>query len=345
MNRLWPFRAAARSADGPARRAGGQDFGPLLDIAARSSPGVSKLPLENQDNLLLIDAHGHAVFLHDQQQCGLQLEGWPAGHVRLAVLDGMGGHGQGREAAEAAVQGLLRVPACSGEEELSLRLDALHAELQQRFRQPGDSDSFRRPGTTLTLLELPPGQAPLLYHVGDSRLYEITAAQAAPLTVDHVPATACAMQGMLDEHEWRRQVHHEHRVQIAQAYILGNAFAYPQVLDDGLRPLDGGSLPAFLRHLPDRRALPLNPDALYLLATDGFWSCASPHRWTARWPALLASAPTAAAALDRLFGEFSDHPPPQLHIDNLTAIMLRYRPILAEAAINIDETALPEDLR
>ena len=90
------------------------DFGPWLDAAAGSSVGAGSLPRrENQDNFLLIDASGHAVCLSRQAPFHCQVPGWPRGHVRAAVLDGMGGHGQGREAAEAAVQGsTLCIRAC-----------------------------------------------------------------------------------------------------------------------------------------------------------------------------------------------------------------------------------------
>jgi serine/threonine protein phosphatase PrpC len=320
------------------------NFGPGLDVAARSSASISKLQVpENQDNLLIIDADGRAVLLRDQAAQTTLLQGWPQGHVRLAVLDGMGGHGHGRQAAEAVAAGLLRVPACATQEELNSRLDQLHSELQARFSQPGDEDSFRRPGTTLTLLEIPPGQAPMLYHAGDSRLYEITAQTARPLTVDHVPATSFAMHGLLGEQEWWQQVHGEHRAQISQAYILGNAFINPQILDNALLPLDASNLPTFLHHLADRRALTVRADAVYLLATDGFWSCARPQLWTGRWPALMVQPDhSAGAALDALFNDYADHPPPELHIDNLSAIVLRFTPAAKPQPMgNVDETALP----
>jgi serine/threonine protein phosphatase PrpC len=338
--KLWPFASRAAAPPTMTRITDMMNFGLGLDVAARSSASISKLQVpENQDNLLIIDANGSAVFLRDQTAQTTTLQNWPQGHVRLAVLDGMGGHGHGREAAEAAAAGLLRIPACTTLDALSARLDQLHAELQAQFRQPGDNDNFRRPGTTLTLLEIPPGQAPLLFHAGDSRLYEITAQAAQPLTVDHVPATSFAMHGLLGEQEWWQQVHSEHRAQISQAYILGNAFANPQILDNQLMPLDPANLPPFLHHLADRRALTVRADATYLLATDGFWSCARPHLWTARWPALLAEpGHTAGAALDALFNEYADHPPPELHIDNLSAIVLRFAP---PSTRNVDETALP----
>jgi len=307
-------------------------FGPFLDIAARSAAGANP---ENQDNYLLVDTTGLAEFLDGQQRRQQRLPNWPAGHVRVAVLDGMGGHGQGRQAAEAVVAGLLAIPACATLADLSRALDALHARLQTQFGAGVSAD--RRPGTTLTMLELRPGQAALLYHVGDSRLYELRDAQVAPLTVDHVPATAYAMEGVLGEAEWWSQVHGEYRSQISQAFILGNAFATPAALDDGLFALSPANLPPFLYHMPDRRALELDQGAVYLLATDGFWACDAPARWLKRWPELLDGKRDAAAMCDQLFAEMLLRPPPDLHPDNLSAIVLRPR--------HADETALPTDIR
>lgn len=303
-----------------------------IDAAVRSSAGAT-LPRrpENQDNYLLVDGTGRAQFLLDEDPRECRIAGWPAGHVRAAVLDGMGGHGHGREAAEAAVLGLLDLPPCTDGPELAHRLDQLHARLQQRFA--GASEAGRRPGTTLTLLEIAPHGPAMLYHVGDSRLYEIDTRTAVPLTVDHVPATAFAMAGLLGEREWWSQVHGEHRPQITQAFILGNAFGDPAHLCDPLFPLTAARLPSWLAHLPDRRAVDLRPGATYLLATDGFWSCPDAMRWVARWPALLGAAGTAGTAADALFAAIANHPPPGLQADNLTALVLRVS--LPE------ETALP----
>ena len=307
-------------------------FGPRLDVAARSLVGVGPLQRqENQDNFLLIDHDGNALFQLDQQPRISQAPGWTRGHARLAVLDGMGGHGHGREAAEAVAMGLLSVPPCSTVTELSAHLDALHTKLQHQFARLADAPL--RPGTTLTLLELPPDGNALLYHVGDSRLYEISAESAQVMTVDHVPATAFALEAMLDEREWWQQVHGEHRPQISQAFILGNTFDDPLRLADPLRPLTAATLPPWLRHLPDRRAVALRPGAAYLLATDGFWSCPHAQGWVERWPALLAGRTNAQAMLDALFDEIEHNPPAQLHPDNLTAVVLRVLPA--------DDTALP----
>jgi serine/threonine protein phosphatase PrpC len=298
---------------------------PHLDIAARSRLGAGLLSrAENQDNFLLIDGRGSARFLLGQQQRSANVSGWTAGHVRAAVLDGMGGHGHGREAAEAVVAGLLAIPPATDLDTLSAQLDDLHTQLQAGFAAGADPE--RRPGTTLTMLDIPPTGPALLYHCGDSRLYKIAAGKIEPLTVDHVPATTFAMEGLLSEREWWQQVHGEHRPQISQAFILGNAFDDPLSLADPLYALTPEELPPFLRHLPDRRALELDPDAVYLLATDGFWSCADPLGMVAEWPALFDTTASAQHMLDGLFGLMERYPPGFLHPDNLTAIVIRPHP-------------------
>lgn len=307
-------------------------FAPGLEVAARSAAGAAGVVRdENQDNYLLIDSSGLARFLHNQEAREQRIPGWPPGHARVAVLDGMGGHGRGREAAEAVVAGLLTLPPCSTLFELSRQLDILHAGLQRHFG--ADTPAGKRPGTTLTMLELRPGQAPLLYHVGDSRLYELTADRVAPLTIDHVPATAYAMAGVLDENEWWHQVHGEHRSQISQAFILGNAFTNPAELSDPLVALSPLNLPPYLYHLPDRRVIELAPGGAYVLATDGFWACEDPAAWLSRWPVLLYDSPSAHDMCERLFNEIETRPPPGLYPDNLTAVVLR--PAMG------GETALP----
>ncbi len=310
-------------------------FAPGLDVAARSAAGVGQIVrAENQDNYLLIDATGMAHFLQDQQARQQRIHGWPPGHARVAVLDGMGGHGQGREAAEAVVQGLLSIAPCATLGELSSHLDALHTALQHHFGVAGsDGPEQKRPGTTLTMLELRPGQAALLYHVGDSRLYELDQGRITPLTIDHVPATVCAMAGQLDEGAWWHQVHGEHRTQISQAFILGNAFDDPATLSDPLYALSPLNLPSYLYHLPDRRVMELRPGTVYVLATDGFWACKEPVGQILRWPELLEPCHSAQAMCDALFEAMQAAPPPELYPDNLTAIVLR--PFLA------GETALP----
>lgn len=305
-----------------------------IDLAARSSIGAGPDARgENQDNYLTIDTDGSACYLVGQVACRRHVAGWPRGHTRVAVLDGMGGHGHGREAAEAVVASLLYLPACTSLAVLEQALDAMHDELQQAFAL----DAGRRPGTTLTLLEIPPGQDALLYHVGDSRLYALADTTIAPLTVDHVPATSFAMAGTLGEDDWWEQVHGEHRPQISQAFMLGNAFSNPARLTDALLPLTPANLPPWLRLLADRRVLVLQPHVAYVLATDGFWSCPQALKWMARWPALARGQVDAQALVAALFDALENHPPAGLHPDNATAVALRLVPLALA-----DETALPE---
>jgi serine/threonine protein phosphatase PrpC len=253
--------------------------------------------------------------------------------VRIAVLDGMGGHGHGREAAEAVVAGLLEMPACVSMAVLSAHLDRLHARLQRRFAALAPPS--QRPGTTLTLLEIAPGQDAMLYHVGDSRLYRLRPGKTPePLTIDHVPATVYAIDGSIDDMDWWQQVHGEHRSQIAQAFILGNAFANDGQLRDPLFALTPDKLPPFLAHLPDRRLLTLDPGSSYILASDGFWACPSPQLWLARWPGIMEGCGSAVSMCRALFAEMASSPPLELHPDNLTAIVLRPLQVA-------DTTALP----
>jgi serine/threonine protein phosphatase PrpC len=306
-------------------------FGPHFDVAVQSCVGADpRTHLENQDNFLLIDTTGCAHYMYNQRRQSERIASWPEGCARVAVLDGMGGHGRGREAAEAVVAGLINSPPCDSLAELTRHLDLLHVSLQHQFAA---SEASKRPGTTLTMLELRPGKAPLLYHVGDSRLYEVKDGRVHPMTVDHVPATAFAMAGLLDEREWWQQVHGEHRSQISQAFILGNAFANPNELSDPLYALSPLNLPPYLYHLPDRRAVELDPSAVYVLATDGFWACSDPSDLLDRWPGLLARHADSAGMTAALFEEMLTRPPPNFHIDNLTAIVLR--------RLDHDQTAVP----
>ena len=299
---------------------------PRLEIAIRSllSP-TGHGRKENQDNFLLIDGEGYARFLWDEQETQRQLPGWPPGHQRLAVLDGMGGHSHGREASEQAVIGLLDIPAMSELAPLSDALNLLHQRLYREFQQAG-----LETGCTLILLEIPTDASSLLFHVGDSRLYMVDAHQAQCLTVDHVPATHLALLGLLDSTQWLQQVHVQTSSQISQAFILGSTLGaenfYADAIDEKLYELHEGNLPLFLRGLNDRRLLTLEPDRVYLLASDGLWHLHYPQTFIRRWPALLAQPQQPLETLiDELLAELAatirqQHCQPD---DNSTVILVR----------------------
>ena len=302
------------------------DFG-QLEVSARTllCPTKGGRP-ENQDNYLLIDCQGQVCFLSEQRQTRQHLSAWPSGHMRLAVLDGMGGHSHGREAAELTVQGLLQIPASANLGALSDQLERLHTRLRHQMHRQG-----AEPGCTLTLLEIPPTGPALIFHVGDSRLYAINQDRAQFLTVDHIPITRFAMMRLVDKDEWFRQAHRLPGYQISQAFILGNSLTYSDVvgsLDPDLFELHDGNLPPFLQGLGDRRSMMLQSDQTYLLASDGLWHLQDPLSFVERWPELLTDpVKSLSEQLENLFSELirSTEAEPQTRGDNCTAIAFRLR--------------------
>jgi serine/threonine protein phosphatase PrpC len=297
-----------------------------LEIAVRSlrSPTGCGRP-ENQDNYLIINGKGQARTLWHEQEIYRWAPDWPDGHQRIAVLDGMGGSSQGREATERTIEGLLAIPAATDVVILSSALDGLHERLFKEC-QAAELET----GCTLILLEIPPDKPALLFHVGDSRLYVVDEQQAQCLTVDHVPTTHRALLGLLDGAQWLQQVHCRANSQISQAFILGGTLASPDIytdrIDADLLALNDGNLPLFLRGLNDRRAVRLEPDRVYLLASDGLWHLHDPQAFIQRWPTLLARPECSLEeAMDALFDELvaaisqQDSQPD----DNCTVILIR----------------------
>jgi len=297
-----------------------------LEIAVRSlrSP-TGHGRQENQDNYLVIDGQGRAHLLWREQETELRLPDWPPGHRRLAVLDGMGGHSHGRQAAEKTIEGLLDLAAAVDLAPISHGLEALHNRLHQQFQAAG-----LETGCTLILLEIPPSGPALLFHVGDSRVYAVNERQVQCLTVDHVPATHMAMLGLVDGAQWNQRVHIQANSQISQAFVLGSTLGisqlYAEVISDELYELHEGNLPLFLRGLGDRRALELEPGWVYMLASDGLWHLTNPQAFIQRWPALLGQPERTLEELaDGLLAELAEdirrqHSQPD---DNCTVILAR----------------------
>lgn len=307
-----------------------------LEVAVRSlrSP-TGHGRRENQDNFLIVNGLGQARLLWHEQEIQLQLANWPTGHQRLAVLDGMGGHSHGREAAEKTIEGLLNLEAITELDLLSEALDALHQRLHQEFCTAG-----LETGCTLLLLEIPPQHPAMLFHAGDSRLYAIDKYRVQCLTVDHVPATHLAMLGLLNSTQWFQQVHIQTNSQISQAFILGSTLSVPHLdvdkIDANLYALHEGNLPLFLRGLNDRRLLPLESGWIYLLASDGLWHLTSPQAFIQRWPKLLAQPQRSLEELiDELLAILAETIQQQRSLpdDNCTIILAR-KAVLAENPSN-----------
>lgn len=300
------------------------EFGSRWNVAVRSLADLGRGERENQDNYLLIDTGGRVAYLSGQREVRIgPLPDWPAGHARLAILDGMGGHDHGREVAERVVQRLSEVPACCDVDSLSERLDALHVELHQQFSSPLRDDRSN-PGTTLTLLELPSEGPALLYHVGDSRLFQVTAERCVPLTIDHVPATGHLLRGLVDEEDWHHYVYECDGSEVSQAFVLGSTLLDPSQLSSELTPLKREGLPATLAGMEDRRAIELCSGMLLVLATDGLWSTPSAGPWLNRWGSILGvQGKPLQSLVDNLLTEFILNPPEGLRVDNCTVLALR----------------------
>ncbi|MCB1736571.1 MAG: protein phosphatase [Gammaproteobacteria bacterium] len=259
---------------------------------------------ENQDNYLLVDTDGWARYLSDETPSRCRLPGWPAGHRRFAVLDGVGGHDHGRMAAERTVAGLRDIPAMHELGALSAHLEALHDQLHEEFAGIGGNA-----GCTLTLVEIPVDGPAMLFHTGDSRLYRIDTDEAVCLTVDHVPATQWAMSGEIDAPAWLRHVHERRSSAISQAFILGHVFLRSERSGPSAKlfELNDSNLPAFLQGHGDRRHLDLKPGAIYLLASDGLWHVPEPKVFAERWPTLIAEADgDLNTAVDTLLAALTD---------------------------------------
>lgn len=247
---------------------------------------------ENQDNYLIIDANGKTCSLKDQKEVYGQINNWVKGHIRLAVLDGLGGHANGREATEEVIQCLMNMPACHTVNDLALTMFEIHKKLHKQFVSGSTS---KIPATTLTLFEIPENDKAILYHIGDSRLLKVTANSTEILTIDHVPVTQAALHGQLNEEEWQERAWHHDQNIIRQAMIMGNALHSPDgpglSLKSDLYPLIGDNLKdaIFFKGMEDHRLIELEKDAVYLLASDGLWDREEPWAFLQQIPKFIFS--------------------------------------------------------
>lgn len=272
------------------------------EIAAVSERGRRD---ENQDNYLLIDGQGQCQTLHDQALRSSWLPGWPAGHQRLAVADGMGGHRHGRIASETLSTALLALPFQATTSSLRSALLALHTDLFERFYQGQET-----PGSTLTFADIAPDGSAVLAHIGDSRAYLWQGSDWRQCTLDHTPG----------EFAWRDreigQAAYQHALRtannrIAQAMIFGSSGI--------IAAADGGKANGHHAGLrldaEDLCGVAVGAGDVLVLASDGLWA----HRPDNQidWP-----SPTGNALQPWL--------QTQVHAalvggstDNLTAIALR----------------------
>lgn len=158
-----------------------------------------------------------------------------SGGFFLAVADGLGGHGRGAEAAQAALEFLReRLPQC----EFSVEpLKALIAEINDHILLTTTGK------TTLSLLWCQ-GESALAAHVGDSRIYLFRGSGILYQSRDHSVSQLAAAVGEITEKEIRG---HADRNKLIRC--LGSTSS----------------------SLPEIHELKLQPGDGLLLCSDGFW--------------------------------------------------------------------------
>ena len=236
---------------------------------------------ENQDNYLMLSPEGIGECLSNGQVKLLAIPQWDKQWYRFAVADGMGGHQQGREIAEALVLALPTIKPQPDPLILRAALYELHRQLMRDFA----TDDDHSPGTTLTLVDLHLSGSAVVAHVGDSRLYHWKKGNGSnrywqQLTHDH---TQAEFEWRSSQHEecsyWQQPTATDKQHAVAQAVGYGS---YGLLTDtNGHRPLQFSDelrldviqdLPPHAQQHADIFALRLQPGDALLLATDGLWA-------------------------------------------------------------------------
>lgn len=236
---------------------------------------------ENQDNYLMLAPGGIGNCLINEQFQSLKITHWGDQWYRFAVADGMGGHRNGREVAEALIQALPTIKPQKNPALLREAVYSLHRQLMQNFV----TDDEHSPGTTLTLVDVHISGLALVAHVGDSRLYHWKKGNHGnhhwqQLTYDHTQAEFDWRSSQYEEDiYWQQPTAADKRHTIAQAMGYGS---YGLLVNaDGHRPLQFADelrldmvqdLPPHAQAHADVFSLRLQTGDALLLATDGLWS-------------------------------------------------------------------------
>jgi protein phosphatase len=150
-----------------------------------------------------------------------------------AVADGMGGHAAGDRASALAVAALDRLPASFGPAELLAAVARANADISDEGERLPDE---RGMGTTLTgvaVVDVEGAAHWLVFNVGDSRVYTLTAGALAQVTTDHNEAQRLVARGRITRDEAR---HHPLGSMVTRS--LGRPT--PPVTDHWLLPVTGG---------------------------------------------------------------------------------------------------------
>ncbi|KOR30360.1 hypothetical protein TI04_06145 [Achromatium sp. WMS2] len=233
---------------------------------------------ENQDNYLVItnvDGVAIAQWLENGKPKGQPCPKWPARWQRLAVMDGMGGHKNGREIAEAAARALSTLPPCTTSAKQHEALRELHRNLQIQF----STNSHRSPGSTLIWAEIDLHNCIChIANVGDSRGWLCTNNQWHMLTRDHTALEFNFRDGRVSKQDYDLHCDQPEN-RIAQALGYGSWGVYQD--SDGvelfgfnvdLRLDTTATLPEHAKEHADIFTTDIQDNTMLMLATDGMWS-------------------------------------------------------------------------
>lgn len=230
-----------------------------FDLSAKSEAGIRE---ENQDNYLLVYPDGKCEYLKNETTQQDQLSDWPIGCVRMVVVDGMGGHDFGRQAAEAVINELLELPFQSSPQELKEALLAIHKKLYKQFYQ-----GAKTPGSTLVMADIATNGQATIANIGDSRIYLHSNQGWSQLSRDHT----------VIEFAYRDD---EIKFDDYKAYVLQNTGQIAQAMGFGSSGVitDENSLKQ-RKHVEnlridiglDIKTISLQEGDALLLASDGIW--------------------------------------------------------------------------
>jgi serine/threonine protein phosphatase PrpC len=173
---------------------------PLIAVNACGQTEVGPTRARNQDAIVVAGAIGVAT--------GTRLS-WsgevPGAGLAVAVVDGMGGHAGGGEAAVIAAGAL----AAIGGEPQGQGWDAWFGALSQRIAHAGAAWGTAEMGATVALLALTPAGLAMA-NVGDCRIYRVVGGRLGQISVDdrtgvrNSNAVTQALGGFarIDAHTW-----------------------------------------------------------------------------------------------------------------------------------------------
>ncbi|HXA30371.1 MAG TPA: protein phosphatase 2C domain-containing protein [Candidatus Angelobacter sp.] len=237
-----------------------------VEMAAVSDRGGVRA--ENQDAALLVELEGLGC--------------------AVLVADGMGGHPDGRLAADLATAAAAGALRGSGDPVAAMPA-AVEAANQAIAERAVPDERGRSLGTTLVVAVVSGGRATVA-NVGDSRAYLVRSGTATQVSVDHSWVAEQMRAGLLSEDEAHR---HPRRSRVTRA-LLGD-------------PVE-----------PDLFEVAMRPGDVLVLCSDGLWDALPAAR--------IAELLGGGGALDALVGSLVDAALDAGSTDNVTAAALRALP-------------------